>query len=148
MTQWCSSRAEILQSTAAAPELWAGVPWAPFPLEPSLGDGYALVTRASVWILEVGSVLGFHSLDVLHVTSEPKDKYLSKTEVYIKYVHYKGPDWFCCIFISLQIYSGLWNVSVSNRTKYWLLNVKQSLVTLKFKNLCTLCLLVLIFFTL
>lgn len=64
------------------------------------------------------------------------------------YVHYKGPDWFCCIFISLHIYSALWNVSLSNRTKYWLLNVKQSQVTLKFKNLCTLCSLVLMFFTL
>lgn len=43
-----ANRAGILQSTAAAPEPWAGVPWAPFPLEPSLRDGCALVTPCCV----------------------------------------------------------------------------------------------------
>lgn len=84
--------------------------WAPFPLEPSLGDGYTLPChwdRANVWILEVGIVPGSHSLDVPQVASETKDKYLSRTEVYIKYVHYKGPDWFCCMFISLHSYRAL-----------------------------------------
>lgn len=84
-------------STGAIPERW-------------LCTGHTLLChwdRASVWILEVGSVPGSHSLDVPRVTSEAKDKYLSKTEVYIKYVHYKGPDWFCCMFISLHVYSAL-----------------------------------------
>lgn len=72
--------------------------------------GYTLLChwdRASVWILEVGSVPGSHILDIPRLTSEPKDKYLSKTEVYIKYVHYKGSDWFCCMLVSLCSYSAL-----------------------------------------
>lgn len=63
--------------------------------------------RANAGILELGSVPGSHSLDVARFSNEPWDKYLSRTEVYIKYVRRNGPDWFYCksfsfFFLQLQ----------------------------------------------
>lgn len=90
-------RAEALQSTAVAPGLRAGV------LGPPVGDavctGYTCCVtgtgpRSRSWSWE--AFLDLTAYTYLGFPNEPKDKYLSETEVYIKYVHYKGPDWFCC----------------------------------------------------
>lgn len=97
-----AGKAAVLWHAAVAPELWADVPELPLHGSRRVGDGactgYTLLCnwdRARLWILELDSVPGSHSLDVLRFPNEPKDKYLSRTEVYIKYVLHKGPDWFC-----------------------------------------------------